>query len=100
MSGLPEEQIKARLGEPEIGMVRRRDGNPSASILPRYLVRPAMFRGSETEVRIVDLGQGEANSQENYQMLMMEKHSSTMIPQHDSVHHVICARQSRCSINR
>ncbi|KAI9840326.1 MAG: hypothetical protein M1837_001773 [Sclerophora amabilis] len=56
ITALPEEQIKRCLGEPATGAVRRRDGGPLGPSMPRYLVRPATFRGSDTEAKIVDLG--------------------------------------------
>lgn len=45
----------SRLGRPETGAVRRRDGrrrcDPS---IPAYLVRPVAIYGSDAEVKIVD----------------------------------------------
>lgn len=57
ISTLSEEQIS--LGKPEIGAVKRRDGKPLEPHIPRYLVRPATFKGSDRQVRMVDLGRGE-----------------------------------------
>jgi len=49
----------SRLGRPETGAVRRRDGrrrcDPS---IPAYLVRPVSIYGSDAEVKIVDFGNG------------------------------------------
>src|SRR6266516_6218079 len=56
---LSEEQIRPRLGNPELGIVQRRDGAQLGPSMPRYLVRSATFRGSNRETRIVDLGRGE-----------------------------------------
>ena len=56
---LSEEEIRRYLGKPVLGAVQRRDGGSLGPSMPRYLVRPATFRGSDREVRIVDLGRGE-----------------------------------------
>ena len=60
ISMMSEEQVVLRLGKPAIGALKRRDGGQMPPSMPGYLVRPAAFRGSETEVKIVDLGQGES----------------------------------------
>lgn len=39
--------------------MQRRNGGPVGPSVPRSLVRPATFRGSDREVKIVDLGSGE-----------------------------------------
>ena len=53
-----EEQTMHCLGKPRSDAVERPDGAPIPPSMPRYLVSPASFRGSETEVKLVDLGQG------------------------------------------
>lgn len=82
-----------RLGKPRKGAVQRRDGGPFQPSMPHYLVTPAAFHGSETEVRIVDLGQGwtEHIPLNTTLKLTQGKHSSTMNPQIGFTHHGICA---------
>lgn len=56
---LTDERLQSYLGEPEIGAVKRLDGDPiSVPSVPPYLVRPKTFRGSDAEIRIMDLGAG------------------------------------------
>jgi hypothetical protein len=60
ISALSEEQIMSRLGTPKTGPVTRRDGHCCEPSVPSYLVRPASIRGGDTEIKIVDLGNGNA----------------------------------------
>ena len=57
---ISEEQIMSHLGIPKIGPITRRDGHRCEPSMPSYLVRPASIRGSDTEIKIVDLGNGSA----------------------------------------
>jgi serine/threonine-protein kinase SRPK3 len=57
---ISEEQIMSRLGVPQTGPITRRDGRCCEPSMPSYLVRPASTRGSDTEIKIVDLGNGSA----------------------------------------
>lgn len=102
ISTLSEEQVMRRLGKPARGAVRRRDGGPIQPSMPHYLVRPATFHGSETEVRIVDLGQGRTEHipQISTMKLTQRKLSSTMNPQIGFTHHGICARLKLFLISR
>lgn len=55
---MSEAQIIKTLGEPETLCVKRRDGTPPSSLLPRYTVKPEPFPQTGWELKIVDLGQG------------------------------------------
>lgn len=55
---LSEAQVMNTLGEPEIQYIKRRDGTPLSSSLPRYTVKPQPFPQTGWELKIIDLGQG------------------------------------------
>jgi serine/threonine-protein kinase SRPK3 len=57
---ISSEQIMSYLGAPKTGPITRRDGHCCEPSMPSYLVRPASIRGSDTEIKIVDLGNGSA----------------------------------------
>ncbi|OCT49921.1 hypothetical protein CLCR_06906 [Cladophialophora carrionii] len=56
IAALPEEQIMSRLGRPRTGPVCRRDGQGLEPSVPSYLVSPKSIRGSDSEIKIMDLG--------------------------------------------
>lgn len=53
-----EAQVMACLGPPQRGSVRKVDGSCRESSVPSHLVRSAAFRGSDTQVKIADFGNG------------------------------------------
>ncbi|KAF1956028.1 protein kinase [Byssothecium circinans] len=57
ISTLSEERLRSYLGEPELGAVQQLNGDPVSELsVPPYLVGLRAFRGSNTEIKIVDLG--------------------------------------------
>lgn len=61
MQALREEEFLQKLGQPETGQVRRKDGQPLAPGVPRYLVKPTSYpvdlNSSFKSIKIVDFGQ-------------------------------------------
>ncbi|KAI9835245.1 MAG: hypothetical protein M1837_003873 [Sclerophora amabilis] len=57
LNRLNEAQVLNILGEPEIRRIKRRDGRPLSSSMPRYTVRPQAFPQTGWELKIIDLGQ-------------------------------------------
>lgn len=61
MQALREEEFLQKLGQPETGKVTRKDGQPLAPGVPRYLVRPTSYpidvKSSFRSIKIVDFGQ-------------------------------------------
>ncbi|EWZ96953.1 CMGC/SRPK protein kinase [Fusarium oxysporum f. sp. lycopersici MN25] len=61
---LSERDLIARLGDPEMGLVTRRDGKPLSSNIPTCIVRPSSFRHKDVQrllsspsIKIIDFGE-------------------------------------------
>ncbi|QDS72140.1 hypothetical protein FKW77_004169 [Venturia effusa] len=58
---LSGEEFMQKLGEPEIGLVRRNDGKPLEPSMPRYLVRPTSYpvdlSKPSQSIKIIDVGE-------------------------------------------
>ena len=67
MQALREEEFLQKLGQPDTGQVRRKDDQPLAPGVPRYLVRPTSYPidliSSFNSIKIVDFGQSFLSSQ-------------------------------------
>ena len=50
-----------KLGKPEIGLLRRKDGKPLEPDMPKYLIRPTSYPASlsmsSRQIKIVDFGE-------------------------------------------
>ncbi|CRG82799.1 Dual specificity protein kinase KNS1 [Talaromyces islandicus] len=60
MDDLLEGEFIEALGKPEIGHVRRNDGNALEAGIPEYIVRPAVYRSqswSSHQIKIIDFGE-------------------------------------------
>ena len=61
MQALREGEFLQKLGQPETGQVRRKDGRPLAPGIPRYLVKPTSYpidlESSFKSIKIVNFGQ-------------------------------------------
>ncbi|KAG7407039.1 Serine/threonine-protein kinase SRPK [Fusarium oxysporum f. sp. rapae] len=64
LHSLSERGFIARLSEPEMGLVTRRDGKPLSSNIPTYIVRPSSFRNKDVQspltlpsIKIIDFGE-------------------------------------------
>ena len=61
VDSLSEEEFLKKLGNPEIGSVRRKDGKPLEPGIPEYLVRPTCYpidlSLSVHPIKIVDFGE-------------------------------------------
>jgi len=61
LDSLSPESIANKLGQPSIGKVARRDGQPSGKGVPDYLVEPIEFSAQSThgfrEVQLIDFGE-------------------------------------------
>lgn len=62
---LSEEEFFRKLGKPEIGLLKRNDGKPLETSMPRYLVRPTSYPVdllmSSQPIKIVDFGESFLN---------------------------------------
>lgn len=58
---ISEEELFQKLGDPEIGLLKRKDGNPLEPGMPEYLVRPTSYPGvlslSSNPIKIIDFGE-------------------------------------------
>ncbi|KAJ4985972.1 protein kinase domain-containing protein [Stagonosporopsis vannaccii] len=61
VQALREDDFLQKLGEPETGIVQRKDGQPLGPAVPRYLVKPTSYpidvKSSLKSIKIVDFGQ-------------------------------------------
>ncbi|KAF1358487.1 kinase-like protein, partial [Lizonia empirigonia] len=61
VQALREEEFLQKLEQPKTGQVRRKDGQPLAPSVPRYLVKPTSYpidlKSSFKSIKIVDFGQ-------------------------------------------
>lgn len=61
MDSLTEEKFTEMLGKPEIGYVRRRDGNDLEPGIPKYIVKATSYRthswNSTQTIKIIDFGE-------------------------------------------
>ncbi|KAI1033158.1 hypothetical protein LB505_010600 [Fusarium chuoi] len=70
LHSLSERDFMARLGEPEMGLVIRRDGKPLSLSVPTHIVRPSSFRNKDIQIllsspsiKVIDFGEAFFNSE-------------------------------------